>query len=239
MSKFIALSANTVKDSSLEPMIGDHEIQYIDQRIIQVIHSYGFTPLIITRPEDLVGMVDHIYGIILPGSELNSNKESLVNFIDADQSYKEDVIKDKIDKALVTLSIQNETPLFAICRGLQSLNIALGGNLRLIEKESFHRKKKGETRQDLNHMAYCKTPNSIIHKCFKEQMQVNGTHDIQIEKLARPLTATLIAKDGVIEAAEIINHKYFLGVQFHPELRIDIDPNYKSLFDLFFESCNQ
>jgi len=214
----IAISINSISSSGISQYIGDSNVSYIDLKTLKLLRGYNAVPVLITDPNEIH---EHdLQGIILPGSDLNDDKKRI-----------------EIDAALVELSVQKKIPSLGICRGLQTLNLSLKGTVKKLHDNSIHKKNTNKNRSDLNHSA-CSIQNSIAYKCFGENMKTNGTHDLQVDKIGEGLTPTLMAEDGGIEALEMMNHPFFIGVQFHPELRADIDPHYRAIFDLFFKQCS-
>ena len=69
----------------------------------------------------------------------------------------------------------------------------------------------------------------------KDKILVNSRHKSAIKKTNYRVSS--ISKDNIIESIEIPNHKFFLGLQWHPENLYDIDPNSKKIFDYFIKIC--
>ncbi len=111
-------------------------------------------------------------------------------------------------------------PILAICRGLQVLNVAMGGTLHIDipGHENFER----ENAQPLRHSA------KAIHRFAA----VNSSHHQALERLAEGMEVEAwSASDGIVEQARLQSHPYALGVQYHPER----DPLYLPLFSEFFD----
>ncbi len=125
--------------------------------------------------------------------------------------------RDAMEMDLIPLALQKDLPVFAICRGMQSLNAALGGTLHQhLEPGSIdHRPGKGR-----NYLAHsiAITPGSRLHSiAAAPQMQVNSLHHQAVSKVAPALQIAAVAPDGIVEAVEMPGRKYVLAVQFHPE----------------------
>jgi putative glutamine amidotransferase len=118
-------------------------------------------------------------------------------------------------------ALDQKLPLFGICRGLQVLNVALGGTLHL--DIPHHDSSKYDNVQELLYEddALLRIPH------------VNSSHHQALDQLGLGLhVEARHAVDGVIEQARLVNYPFGLGVQYHPER----DPLYHSLFDAFVES---
>jgi putative glutamine amidotransferase len=111
-------------------------------------------------------------------------------------------------------------PILAICRGLQVLNVAMGGTLHvdIPGHDNFER----ENIQPLRHSS------NAIHRFAA----VNSSHHQALERLADGMEVEAwSANDGIVEQARLRSHPYALGVQYHPER----DPLYLPLFSEFFD----
>ena len=77
---------------------------------------------------------------------------------------------------------------------------------------------------------------TLLYKILgKDKILVNSRHKSAIKKTNYQVSS--ISKDNIIESIEIPNHKFFLGLQWHPENLYDIDPNSKKIFDYFIKIC--
>lgn len=111
-------------------------------------------------------------------------------------------------------------PILAICRGLQVLNVAMGGTLHIDipGHDNFER----ENIQPLRHSS------NAIHRFAA----VNSSHHQALEKLADGMEVEAWStSDGIVEQARLRSHPYVIGVQYHPER----DPLYLPLFSEFFD----
>lgn len=108
--------------------------------------------------------------------------------------------------------LQKGKPILGICKGLQLINIALGGTLiQHLPTHSYH--------EYCNKDQYHETktlPGSILHQLYDKEQLTNSAHHQGIATLGKDLTATQYAKDGVIEGIESA-HNAILGLQWHPE----------------------
>lgn len=133
--------------------------------------------------------------------------------------------QDSAELALSRFAFDEEKPVLGICRGMQVMNIARGGTLTQdisSEIANAHR----HTR-DLNSSSESMHPirlqhGSRLHKIIgKEHLIVNSSHHQTVKHIGQDLIATAWSSDGIIEALELPEHPFALGVQWHPERLLD------------------
>ncbi|TDD52311.1 gamma-glutamyl-gamma-aminobutyrate hydrolase family protein [Kribbella antibiotica] len=125
--------------------------------------------------------------------------------------------RDAHEMVLVRAALEAELPLLAICRGLQVLNVALGGTLHQhlpeVVAHDLHRPSPavfGRTEVKTE-------PGTLTAQLLGEQAGVHCYHHQALDKVAPTLTVTARAGDGTVEAAEVAGRNFALGVQWHPE----------------------
>lgn len=133
--------------------------------------------------------------------------------------------RDQYEIELVTRALEADVPLFAICRGIQVLNVALGGTLvQDIPSQvtnALHHDVR-EPRFAIAHEVWM-TTGSLLERLMRERLvegdeaPVNSRHHQAIKQVAQGLTVSGTAPDGVIEAVEDPARRFCLGVQWHPE----------------------
>ena len=150
-------------------------------------------------------------------------------------------VRDTHELALLKLLLQRgDKPVLGICRGLQVMNIALGGDIYQdlpTEYENTliaHRQKQEACYA--SHPVKVE-PGTLLHTIAgNDTMMVNSLHHQAIRN-AQGWRVTATAPDGVIEAAELPGHPYFLGVQWHPERLWDHSQAHMNLFKSFVDAC--
>lgn len=129
-------------------------------------------------------------------------------------SQPPDPVRDQAELALFQAFYQAGKPIFGICRGIQLINVALGGTLiQNLPPESlpFH----GGAGYDLVHPIRA-AEGSLLHQLYSPVFSVNSYHHQAVDRLGKGLQATAWAESGFVEAVE---HESLpiLAVQFHPE----------------------
>ncbi len=134
-------------------------------------------------------------------------------------------------RLLAELLLERDIPVLAICLGMQLINVAYGGTLiQHIETEIQHTHiKPGE---DGFHPISI-DEDSLLHAILGvTELQVNSSHHQAVYKLAPGLRVLARAPDDIVEAVEMTDRPFFLGVQWHPE-RIADRPEQRALFSAF------
>ena len=151
--------------------------------------------------------------------------------------------RDALELGMVREVVASEKPFLGICRGLQSVNVALGGTLYThipdqIPNPLTHEQERGQdasSRAELGHTVSIQ-PNTYLAKITGQtQMSVNSFHHQGIKELAPGLRVTAQAPDGVIEAVELPGHPFGLAVQWHPEWLVHLEPQL-NLFKAFVDA---
>jgi putative glutamine amidotransferase len=170
--------------------------------------------------------IDEVDGLLLTGG-CDVAPEFLRQSV-PDRSLIEDVDlpRDRWELAAILKAIARGLPLFAICRGMQVLNVALGGTLKL--DIPGHRAPEMKT-EDIQPL---RTDRAATHRFEK----VNSSHHQALDLLGEGLVVEAwCATDDIIEQVRLRDYPFALGVQYHPECgRI-----YGALFDDFFDRINK
>lgn len=146
---------------------------------------------------------------------------------DTSRCWKPDFKRDSLEIALIHAALQQEKPILGICRGLQLLNVYLGGSLYIdlpTDLDTIVKHQCGNKYECYHDVTIAE--NSLLFEISGEDMgMVNSNHHQGIEDLASPLEGIVYTSDGLIEAIQWKNTNrkpFLLGVQWHPE-RMDFE----------------
>lgn len=151
-------------------------------------------------------------------------------------------LRDYLELTLFHEILKTHKPILGICRGLQLLNIALGGNIYQDLNSQL------STPSDIAHnqpLAYNLPshrvhidPSSHLYKVMGvREAAVNSMHHQAVKDLAPGLSVCAYSSDGLIEAVEMPKHKFFIGVQWHPEQLYLKDPSAGRLFQSLIQAA--
>jgi putative glutamine amidotransferase len=128
-------------------------------------------------------------------------------------------LRDATEVAVLAQALRTDLPVLAICRGVQLLNVHLGGELVQylpdVGGSAAHQPAPGA----FGEVAVITQPESRVRCILGPRIEVLCSHHQAIGKLGRDLVVTARADDGVIEAVELPDHRFVVGVQWHPEER--------------------
>lgn len=136
--------------------------------------------------------------------------------------YGIDERRDRLEIALVRLAVEHGKPFLGICRGIQVINVALGGTLYThiadqLDGALRHDYFPGFPRDHLAHHISVSPGSRLASILGGEKFEVNSLHHQGIERLAASLTPVAYAPDFLVEGVELPGHPFGLGVQWHPE----------------------
>jgi putative glutamine amidotransferase len=191
---------------------------------------------------DIATLLSRIDGIILTGSRSNV-QPSLYGGPPHAEGTPEDEMRDGVTLPLIRAAVAQGVPVLAICRGLQELNVALGGSLhqRLQDlpdriDHSTPMAPNPKVRTGKAHAIRVVRGSWLHRMAGTTEIPVNSLHNQGIDRLAPGLVAEGVAPDGTIEAVRAANAPGFcVGVQWHPEYDFETDPVSRRIFENFGE----
>lgn len=216
---------------------------YLGRFYSEAIEAAGAVPVhiaLIPQPHYISAIMDSLDGILLPGSD--SDVDPLRYGAQPHPQLGSVVpTKDETDLLVLEEIERRNMPLFAICFGMQILNVSRGGTLIqdiVTQLPNAIKHEQGPPRDRPSH-ALTLDKNSLLAALAKAaKAVVNSHHHQAIENVGENLGATAWASDGLIEAVEDTRaDRFALGVQWHPELGWEKDELSKELFSRFVQAC--
>lgn len=215
-------------------------------RYALAVCQLGMQPVLfpMAGADDVLDLLPLVDGVLLTGSP--SNVEPTHFGAAALETDLLDPRRDRLTMALVRAAIDYGTPLFGVCRGLQEMNVALGGSLyQQLHSESGrmdHREPEDEPLEvqfGERHEVILEPESAFARWAGgSTRAKVNSLHGQGINRLGEGLVAEAVAPDGLIEGVRATQAKAFAyGVQWHPEWRHDRIPFYKNTLEAFAQAC--
>jgi len=214
---------------------------------LKAVAGAGGAPLIV--PTDLEeGILQIIFdcldGLVLPGGVDVS--PHIYGEAPHDKLGRVDEALDRTELALARWAVTVDHPLLAICRGIQVLNVALGGTLhqdipsQLPDALEHHRfRSRGYPPDDRAHHVTVEPSSRLAAMLGVTEVMTNSRHHQAIKDPASELAAVAHTSDGLIEGVEIPDARFVVGVQWHPENLVDEDPAMRHLFETFVEAARE
>jgi putative glutamine amidotransferase len=215
-----------------------------------VIDAAGCLPLLIPAvgpKTDLSALLDSLDGLLLTGSPSNV-EPAHYGGPPSQEGTLHDPDRDATTLPLIREAVRRDLPVLAICRGIQELNVALGGSLhqRIFDMpERFnHRRRRRPTIPDDERYgpahSVALTRDGLLAQLAggADEIMVNSLHGQGIDQPAPGLRVEAVAPDGQIEAVSLPGARFVVGVQWHPEYKPLDNPFSRALFAAFSHTCH-
>ncbi|MGM9644234.1 MAG: gamma-glutamyl-gamma-aminobutyrate hydrolase family protein [Eubacteriales bacterium] len=212
----------------------DNEVISVNRKYLDAIVAAGGIPTVLSPIIDdkyVSGIVDFFDGFMFCGGG------------DIDPAYygeeKSDylknicLIRDRFEEKLFRYAFASGKPVLGICRGMQIINVFLGGTLYQHIEEHMQK----EDRHTQTHAVSVIKDSLLYEIADKDSLFVNSFHHQAVKKLADCLTVDAVSEDGYIEAFHHEKHRFLLGLQWHPESYFEFDESAAKVFSAFINSC--
>lgn len=222
---------------------GREPTYFLRARYVRAIEELGGIPLILPLVADRTArarLLKDVDGLLLTGS----GPDLPPVLYGERQRYTFRVVSERrstFELEMVRLARRADLPVLGICGGMQAMNVACGGSLfqdipSQITKSLQHRQPTPAT--NLSH-AVTVTSGSLLRRILRTMsLRVNSSHHQSVKAVAPSLIASAVAPDGIVEAIESPTHRFFLGIQWHPEFLFDRHPLHRKLFEAFLRAAS-
>lgn len=214
---------------------------YVNSAYLQAVIKAGGTPILIPyQPkEQIYQIISLLDGLVLPGGvDVDPNRYGESPVVKCGEI---DPFWDELDLLATGFALERGLPILAICRGMQVLNVALGGTLVQDIPSQIKDPLKHSQEAPRWYATHDITVEqaSLLGRIWGNALtRVNSFHHQSVGKVGRGLRIVATAPDGVIEAVESTDHPFVLGLQWHPELMINDYPAANRIFQHFIEACS-
>lgn len=208
-----------------------------DLDYVEGVRGGGGAPVVLPPIVEMAGeMVRNIDGLLLSGgSDLDPSYYGEEPLPELDVTIPE---RDAFEMALLEHALEREIPVLGICRGLQVINVALGGTLyqdlpSQVAANGLIAHRQQSPKWQWTHEVEVSGGSNIARIMEAGELRVNSYHHQAIKDLAEDLVAVAHASDGVIEAVEYpdLSRQWLVGVQWHAEAMRDAEsPEHRNLF---------
>lgn len=215
----------------------------IAEAYLQALSQAGAIPIAIPSglPNDsLLELLSHLDGVLFTGG--GDIEPTRYNAIELPQVNEVEPARDRTEFLILDQVVQEGLPFLGICRGIQVVNVGLGGSLyadiaNQLPDALKHDFYPGWPRHYLAHPVEVDQSSRLAQILGTTDLQVNSLHHQAIRQLAANLHPIAHSPDGLVEAVELPNHPFGLAVQWHPECLIDQAS--MSLFRAFVKAASQ
>lgn len=217
---------------------GNREVFPLPTSYVDAVRAAGGIPVILPPGDaDPAAVLDDIDGLVLSGGGDVAPQRYSGGHHETIYGVSEE--RDGFEIALAKAALDREDrPFFCICRGLQVLNVALGGDLHshLPDLGASTVEHRLPERLHTHHKASVAPDSRLAEMLESTEVTVCSWHHQAIRRLAPGLHPVAWAEDGIIEAVEHDEHPLCVAVQWHPEMQLE-DPAQQRLFRAFVALC--
>jgi putative glutamine amidotransferase len=221
----------------------------MSQRYVQTLTNAGALPWmipLITDEETLRGIYESLDGVFLPGgADIDPVSYGTTPHPACDKTDRD---RDRVELTLAKWALADDKPVLGVCRGMQLINVALGGSLYQdlasqfpngIKHDYFPFGGQNHARDYLAHEVRIADGSRLARLFGAGPAKVNSMHHQGVRTLGAGLVATAHAPDGLVEAVEGAGPNYLFAVQWHPEALTERDPSTRRLFAEFVEAAGE
>lgn len=204
------------------------------------ISQAGATPIIFpfsNDEEELTRLVDMCDGILFTGGQDVTttlyNEEAMEGLVFNCEK------RDSMESIVLKICMRKNKSILGICRGIQFINVALGGSLYqdlpLQHPSNVEHNQRPPYDKPIHEVVL--TNDSPLYECLQvDKLQVNSCHHQAIKNLAPQLQVMATSTDGLIEAVYMPTHKFLWAFQWHPEFSYNTNINSNKIFKAFVDS---
>jgi len=227
-------------------VVGQHPFHIVGRKYIDAVRLAGCQPLVVptAAPDEFDALLDLADGLLLTGSPSNVHPSHFGETVH-DATLPLDAERDAWTLPLIPRALDRGLPFFAICRGAQETNVALGGSLHQavheVDGHLDHRDPDDaplEVQYAAAHAVEVLPGGVLARVLQQDRIQVNSLHGQAVKRLAPGLRVEARAPDGVIEAfSRPAAAGFNLAVQWHPEWQAARNPVSMALLGAFGAAC--
>lgn len=240
MKPFVGILGNIM--TMKEEGFAGQERGYLNNTYINAVEKANGVPIIIpvtTNEENIRAQISKMDGILLSGGV--DIDPILYNEEPREKLGTVNPTLDEFNLIAIKIALELNKPILGICRGLQVLNVVLGGTLYqdLDYIDGSYIKHAQNSKPYSGTHSIKIDDRSVLKEILGENVYVNSYHHQSIKDLGNGLRAIAYSCDGIIEAVEKIDSNFVIGVQWHPESMVNHCDKMLNLFRCFVNSCER
>lgn len=231
-------------------VLDPHPFHMVGEKYIAAVRDgAGAIPFLIPALGDSIDADDilsRVDGLLLTGSPSNVEPHHY-NGDPSRPGTLHDSHRDATTLRLIKRALENGVPMFAICRGYQELNVALGGSLHqhVHEQEGYHLHKENpddplDVQYGPSHEVHLVEGGLLRKLAGRDTVVVNSLHSQGVARLADGVTVEAVADDGLVEGFYVDGATSFaLALQWHPEWKVTENEFSMKIFKSFGDACRE
>lgn len=217
--------------------------EYNHTRWKEAVYKHGGLPVYLPSvgtDEEMAGILNRLDGIIIVGgSDIEPSFYGAKRSPKCERSAPE---RDEYEIRLAKIALEAKMPVLGICRGMQIINIMMGGtlfqDLSDIGREVLEHRNSPKKDYKRFHAVNVER-DSRLHSIFgKTRIDVNTSHHQAVAKAGDRLDVSSRADDEIVEGIEYTGDSYMIGVQWHPEAMADSESTDRLFADFLFNCSN-
>lgn len=233
-----------------KPIIGltpSHDTQTNDINMrptyLNAVKAAGGIPLVLPleiEKSDLQDLVNLLDGFLFTGGP------DIHPFLFGEETHSDcsnvSTKRDSLELMLLPMVMEQKKPILAVCRGIQLVNIGLGGTIYQDIPSQYPKDFPIAHKQPFyytipSHTVTITPQTKLAEICRQPSIKVNSMHHQAVKDVAPGCIVSGVGPDGLIEAIEMPEYPFFIGVQWHPEYLCEQDQAAANLFSQFIKAC--
>ena len=224
---------------------GTHRPIYCNNRTYtHAVEAAGGVAILIPLVHDantLEVLLDRVDGLLFPGGK--DLQPSLYGESPHPQLGAVEPQEDEVELTLAQWAIERDIPILGICRGMQLLNVALGGSLYQDigsqVPDSLKHQNDDQPRSMIAHSIQVEAGSQMEHVLGSNEVWVNSLHHQAVKQPGKGVHISGHAEDGIAELLEVPDHCFLLAVQGHPEEIYTQETIWSHVFSAFASACTR
>jgi putative glutamine amidotransferase len=201
---------------------------------VRLVEHHGGLPFLIFPTQDKRLLRE--YAQMIDGIILSGGRDIPPSYYGEKVQYKVDLLshlRPESEIGFLKEFIPTRKPVLGICYGAQLINVVCGGSLY---QDIPSQVPKAAKHEDIRHSITVYEDTRLFKLVRESSLEVNSHHHQAVKELGKGLRCSALSLDGIIEAIELKNHPFFIGVQWHPE-RDSESPLTERIFKGFIKAC--